>query len=178
MYADDTKLMKVVENDEDRASLQSDLDEIVKWAQTWLMELNVKKCKVMHVNSGTMTFDYYMDEINHNGTANRVILDVTNSEKDLGILINENLKYNQQCNIAANKANNMLGILKNTFVSRDTYTWKKLYTIYIRPHLEFAIQAWNPYLVSDIKKLKRYNTKPRKFHKLYEIKTTKLDAKL
>ena len=31
--------------------------------------------------------------------------------------------------------------------------WKKLYTSYVRPLLEFAIPVWNPYQKSDISKL-------------------------
>ena len=31
--------------------------------------------------------------------------------------------------------------------------WTKIYTTYIRPHLEFAISAWNPCLLKDINTL-------------------------
>ena len=41
-------------------------------------------------------------------------------------------------------------MLKNAFVSRDAQTWKKLYTSYVRPHLEFGITAWSPYTQKDI----------------------------
>ena len=44
-------------------------------------------------------------------------------------------------------------MLKNAFTSRDPSLWKRLYTTYVRPHLEFAIQAWNPYRTRDIKTL-------------------------
>ncbi len=54
------------------------------------------------------------------------------------------------CNKAAAKANSMLGMMKRTFLSRNTTLWKKLYTTYIRPQLEFAVSAWNPYLFKDI----------------------------
>jgi ribonuclease P/MRP protein subunit RPP40 len=33
--------------------------------------------------------------------------------------------------------------------------WKKLYTTYVRPHLEFAIPVWNPYSTNDIVKLEK-----------------------
>ena len=31
--------------------------------------------------------------------------------------------------------------------------WKKLYTTYIRPYLEFAVPVWSSYLKCDIAKL-------------------------
>ena len=39
----------------------------------------------------------------------------------------------------------VLALLRNTFVSRDTILWKKFYATYVRPHLEYAVAAWNPY---------------------------------
>ena len=33
----------------------------------------------------------------------------------------------------------VLGMLKNNFVSRDPELWKRLYTTYVNPHLEYAI---------------------------------------
>ena len=63
------------------------------------------------------------------------------------------MKWNEQANYAASTGNRMMGLLKNAFVSRDKRIWKRLYTTYIRPHLEFAIQAWCPYEKRDIKAL-------------------------
>ena len=61
-------------------------------------------------------------------------------------------------------------MLKQTFVTRDTDLWKKMYTFMIRPHLEYAVQVWNPRLLCDIEsleKLQRKTTKiPRKLSKL------------
>ena len=48
------------------------------------------------------------------------------------------------------KANKMIRMLKNTFINRDIKLWKQLYTSMIRPHLEYAIQVWNPYQIGDI----------------------------
>ena len=49
----------------------------------------------------------------------------------------------------------MLGMLKRTFATRNKDIWKKLYTTYVRPHLEFAVSAWNPYLKKDIETLEK-----------------------
>ena len=63
--------------------------------------------------------------------------------------------------------------------------WKLLYTTYIRPHLEFAVSAWNPYLKDDIDTLKSVQRRVTKTvtsiqHLPYEKRCkafTKLDLK-
>ena len=45
-FADDTKLYRVVDNEQDGHMLQRDLDVLCKWAETWKMSFNVDKCKV------------------------------------------------------------------------------------------------------------------------------------
>ena len=175
MYADDTKLLSVVNTEADRLRLQADLDSIVNWTRTWLMELNVKKCKVMHINESNLEpSSYFMDEISINSDTNRLVLETSLSERDLGVQVSANLKYEDQVRIVANKANEMLGILKHTFVSRETQLWKKLYTTYIRPHLEFAIAAWNPHLEKDIlllENVQRRATKVPQEMKSFEYET-------
>ena len=79
----------------------------------------------------------------------------TEAEKDLGLQLTTDLKVSRQANHAAMKANRMLGLLKRTFISRDIRLWKKLYTTYIRPHLEYASAAWNPHLQQDINTLEK-----------------------
>ena len=51
------------------------------------------------------------------------------------------------------KANMILGMLKRTFESRDHGLWKDLYVSLVRPHLEYSVQAWNPYLQGNIDKI-------------------------
>ncbi len=91
----------------------------------------------------------------------------TDLESDLGILISKNLKFEAQVNKAASKANISLGMLKNTFKSRDAFIWKKIYKTYVRPHLEYAIPVWSPFLKGDIEKLEKIQHRARKIsHKL------------
>ena len=40
LYADDTKLLKEIESEEDIYILQNDINSVVDWTRTWLMKLN------------------------------------------------------------------------------------------------------------------------------------------
>ncbi len=82
-------------------------------------------------------------------------LQTTTLERDLGVFVSDNLSVRVQVESAATTANSILGRLKKSFRSRDIKLWRILYTSYIRPHLEFAVQVWCPYQRSDINILER-----------------------
>ena len=181
MFADDSKLFRVINDNNDRRLLQSDLLAVCSWSRTWLMELNVKKCKFMHFATPNTNpiLSYYMEEYDLTGNLSKVQLDHSTSERDLGIQITSDLKNREQVNLAAAKANRILGQFKKAFTSRNPSLWKRLYTTYVRPPLEFAIQAWSPHLAADIKVLEQIQRKATRIpHDLkrfgYETRCRKL----
>ena len=115
------------------------------------MKLNFYKCKIMHIGKRNSNWHYHISD----EKGKRYQISETKLEKDLGLYISSNLKWNEQSNRAASKANSLLGMLKRTFTCRDPELWKTLYTSYIRPQLEYAIAAWNPYQKGDIKTLEK-----------------------
>ena len=117
------------------------------------MLFNLNKCKVLHVGRNNPNVQYVMD-----GTP----LENVTEEKDLGITVTESFKPGKQCGIAAAKANRILGIIKKTFISRDSSVITKLYKSLVRPHLEYAIQAWSPYLLCDVDTLEKVQRRATK----------------
>ena len=63
------------------------------------------------------------------------------------------LKPASQCAKAAKKAHLILGQMTRAFTYRDKWSWIKLYKMYVRHHLEYAIQAWCPWTEADIEVL-------------------------
>ena len=102
LYAHDTKLLADVSNHEGKISFQSDLDLISNWSKDWLVKLNASKCKVMHFGTRNNKYRYRLNER---------LLEENTTERDLGVCISNNLKWEHQCNKAAAKANRMLGVL-------------------------------------------------------------------
>ena len=83
------------------------------------------------------------------------ILTEVEQEKDIGVTIHKSLKPSAQCAKAAKKSNQVLGQMFKSFHYHDKYVWIRLYTKFVRPHLEFSVQAWFPWYQSDIQMLEK-----------------------
>jgi hypothetical protein len=125
-FADDTKLGQVIECASDTDELQGTLDRLCEWAARWGMCFNVQKCHVMHVGRRNKQADYYM-----NGHK----FATTSAERDVGVIISDDLKQADQCKKAAQTAGAVLGQIHRAFHYRDRHTYLGLYKQYVRPHL-------------------------------------------
>ena len=108
------------------------------------MLFNLFKCKVMYItksNKNSKTSVPRLVYTMKNGLDATHELVETKSERDLGIQITQNLKWNEQAKVAALKANSVLGTLKRAFQTWTCETVKTLYCSYVRPHLEYASSA-------------------------------------
>jgi len=82
-------------------------------------------------------------------------LSTTDCEKDLGVWISSTLCPNVQCQRSYAKTMQSLAIIKQTFKYIMKESFNILYKTYIRPHIEYCIQAWNPYYAKDIDLLEK-----------------------
>ena len=139
-FADDTKWAMVVDTEEQSRAFQEGIQRLESWSREWQMLFNSGKCHVLHLGSRNKEQDYSMG-----GQS----LEAVESEKDVGVLIHKSLKPSLQCAKAATRANQVLGQLARAVGYRDKDTFLKLYCVYVRPHLEYAIQSWSPWLVQD-----------------------------
>ena len=152
-FADDTKLFRKVKEIGDKQKLQDDIDKLVKWSEKWQMLFNFGKCKCLHTGSGNTGENYEMG-----GT----ILSKTVKEKDLGVTMNANMKVSEQCRIAASKGNQVLGMIRRNITYKEKSLIIPLYKAIVRPHLEYCIQAWNPYLRKDVDMLEKIQRRATK----------------
>ena len=139
-FADDTKWVRKVMGDDDRAAFQQGIDSLHRWSEKWQMPFNEDKCHVLHVGRTNSKHQYTMGGIQLEGVG---------QEKDVGVIISDYLRSSLQCAKAAKKANDVLGQLIRGVTYRDKDCFISLYQTYVRPHLEYAVAAWSPWTLGD-----------------------------
>jgi ribonuclease P/MRP protein subunit RPP40 len=139
-FEDDTKLGRVIKSQADRDALQNCIYMLAERAQTWEREFNVSKCKVMHLGHRNPGYTHSM---------NGAQLGTTTEERDIGVTMSSNLRPSAQYNKVSRTASAVLTQITRAFHYRDRNTFISLYKQYVRPHLEFAVQAWNPWTHQD-----------------------------
>ena len=170
-FADDTKLYREIINISDCNILQNDLNNLAAWSEEWKMLFNVDKCSVMHLGRKNDKHVYSMDSSSN--------LKNIELERDLGLLVDNNIKFSSQCSIAAKNANRILGLIRRNIVYKSKEIILRLYKSLVRPHLEYCIQVWSPYFRKDIELLEKVQRRATKMisefrHLSYEERLNKL----
>ena len=145
-FADDTKLVARVGSEEDRERLRQDLVELYKWSEDWQMLFNLDKCSVMHFGFANEGMEVRLGD---------KVLGVQKSERDLGVIMQSDLKVDKQCSKAANEANKRLGMIHRNFKCKAKKVILPLYKSIVRSHLDYCVQAWRPHYRKDVDKLEK-----------------------
>ena len=142
-YVDDTTLSEII--GKDRVSqMEHFFGEVLDWSALNLMNINTSKTKEMIIGN-TITTSPPLQLFCGNESIERVI-----SFKLLGILIDNNLKWDSHINSICSKASSRLHFLvqlKRNGASVDDMV--HFYQTVIRPVLEYACPAWHTSLTAE-----------------------------
>ena len=133
LFADD---LKMIAKASDKGQIDNDLKSLELWENTWLLEFNVKKCKLLHTTFNNNPNNiYYLD-----GN----VMDTSDQEKDLGVLTTRKLLWNDQINSCINKSSQMICFITRNLIIREKSLMLRIYKTLIRPNLEYCVQLWSP----------------------------------
>ena len=83
-------------------------------------------------------------------------------EKDLGILVDNKLKFHEQCSAVVAKANRLLGVIRRSFDCTNAEMILRLYKSLVRPVIEYGNIIWRPYYVMDQQAIERFQHRATK----------------
>ena len=144
LYADDMLLYKPINSSTDFSQLQLDINSINEWVNKNFLHMNPGKCKAMLISRKRKTVQ--LPQFLLNGTP----IQHVKTFKYLGVLLSSDLSWCNHINFICSKAKKLLGILYRRFYeSMNSDNLLNLYSLHVRPHLEYAAPVWDPHLIKD-----------------------------
>ena len=116
------------------------------------MSFNVDKCSVMHIGHN-MQSNYNMSNQQ---------LPTIDQQRDLGIIITKDIKWQKQTEKSCKTAYRVLGFIARNCRYNNKELILPLYKSVVCPHLEHALQFWSPDLRQDIHKIEKIQRKATK----------------
>ena len=144
LFADDVKIFKSICHPQDQNTLQGDIHNMYEWTKDSLLVFNPQKCSSMTISRHHTEDNQRIYEMNSNQ------LKVSSSERDLGVIVDNRLSFEEHIWSKIKKANSIMGIIRRTYTHLDDSTFLLLYKALVRPHIEYANQIWCPFLRKHI----------------------------
>ena len=152
LFADDCVCYRQIRHKEDHNILGRDIEQLGNWAKRWNMRFEPTKSKIMHITRKTRHKAHHLYSLQ-----NTAIESVTHT-KYLGVTVTNDLRWNRHVADVTKKANRMLGQLRRNMSACDPAVKEAAYMGLVRPLLEYACSAWDPYteqLITEVEKVQR-----------------------
>ena len=139
-FADDLKMFHIINDATDYHQLQQDINNLVAWANKWQLNFNVSKCHLLHFGKPHNYGSY---------SINGIQISPNDSIKDLGIIVDNQLKFHEHADSVVTKANRTLAIIRKSFNFTDKTMFLSLYKSLVRPIIEYGNAIWGPHYILD-----------------------------
>ena len=118
--------------------INQDLNHIEEWAKQWIVKFSPSKTESMVLSLKTKSNKLFPRLL----VCNTPIANVQ-SHKHIGLWISNNFKRNTHINSLVDKCSRHLGILKTLKYKLNRKALETIFTLYVRPILEYADIIWS-----------------------------------
>lgn len=137
-FADDMKIYAKISSHVDVIALQDDLHRLEAYCHGSKLDLNPAKCSIL-------TYSRKRSIIPSSYIFGDQVLPRTNCIRDLGVYHDSKLTFELHVDAIVAKASKALGfIMRLSKCFTQAKTLKILYCTFVRSHLEYASEIWNP----------------------------------
>ena len=164
LYTDDTKIWREINSNNDCNILQKDIDTLYTWSKNNKMTFHPDKCKALSIYNFRPDFVKILPFPKQHYMLNNTNIDFSECERDLGVLVNSNLRWEDHHTKILNKSHQMLGFTKRTchFIS-DTRKRRSLYLSLVRSNFEHGSIIWRPVTETAISEFEQLQKKALKW---------------
>lgn len=146
LFADDLKLYAPISSHSDAQNLQTDIDKVYHWAQENYLTLANDKIFLLRLGNKPIPWSYNLQ---------KHIIDQVPCIRDLGILIDSNLSFDEHINDIVSKGSRRIFHLMNSLPRLTSNLYIQLYKAYVLPILEYGSVLFNPIQKGQIKRLEK-----------------------
>lgn len=147
-FADDTRVAKGVQDVKDVSFLQGDINSINSWADDNNMTFNDSKFELLRYGK-----DDILKSCTHLFDGNGKIIQEKLSVRDLGVIMSNNLQFQDHINNVLLKGRNMCSWVLRTFRNRTSLCMLTLWKSLVLPKIEYCSQLWCPYKKGNLQDL-------------------------
>ena len=104
------------------------------------MKFNKKKFQVLRYGKN----EELKEDTVYFSAGMETVIDQVNSCKDLGIMMTDNAKFDDQIDQASGKARQKCGLILRTLYTRDPMFLRHMFNTLAQPHLDYCSQLWAP----------------------------------
>ena len=127
------------------------------WLTNSLLRFHPGKCYSINIHNKSK------QHCHHNYKMNNKDLEKKSVIKDLGIILDDNLRFWNHIINKVNKANQIMGKNRRTMVHLNKHNFILLYKSLVLPHLEYGNVVWSPFLESDITLIENFQRKTTRY---------------
>ena len=148
-FADDTRVGRHIETEEDAQLLQADLNAVYEWARRNNMEFNSDKFEIIRYKVKSSTVQ---ESTSYSSDMGSTIEEKTHL-RDLGVTLSNDATFTKYISEKITSLKATTGWVLRTFRTRERQPMLTLWKQLILCHHDYCSQLWNPGKIGDIQAL-------------------------